>query len=437
MLYFELVNRILCDNEIRWNYYNNSKMPVSNILQANQSRKFISEYFNNGSKYFTLLLPPMLNLRECEYPFESLMMSIKDWDNISLPDDRAIHTVSGFFLGLLIEKCLNGERTLAIKLMNTYEFTYLWFLMFLYHDYGYCITEREKAPITVPPTMPIQGIETNLNYTPKEYSALRRIKKELDIDFSPYSYNLKILKWMDNIIHNCNIRLRNDLQPDFNEPRHLSIKKIKFNNNISVPIHRYASIATTRYFNYCINELHKVDHGIIGGYLFFDRILKNYLISYFKTLIEQNTLCYFEDFTYNNRRFNIEQLPIFSYIADCIISHNIWKQPEDKRTEYEYYKLHDLLDESFKNITYQDNPLLYILVVADSLEPTKIYKEYPPEQVAKAIDVNFKPSDPKITFTSINRDIPIETLYRSAKGLESWTSIRCSEIDKGIFTLLV
>lgn len=93
----------------------------------------------------------------------------------------------------------------------------------------------------------------------------------------------------------------------------------------------------------------------------------------FKAMQECNSTPQLSDFEYLDRHFCSEQLVIFSYIADCILSHNIFKQPTDGRQVYEAYELKSLYSENFKKISFENNPLLYILAVTDSIEPTKIY----------------------------------------------------------------
>jgi hypothetical protein len=56
-----------------------------------------------------------------------------------LPGGRAIHTVSAFFPGILIESAMFGDDHLYAAVDNDDGFTfhYLWFLTCLYHDIGY------------------------------------------------------------------------------------------------------------------------------------------------------------------------------------------------------------------------------------------------------------------------------------------------------------
>lgn len=444
MRYSDFIKQTISNsNGISWNYYK-TEMPVEDILQASQSRHFIHNYFKNGSKE----LPLLLNATEvanflngyflAERKESALFFDFNE--KYLLPDDRSIHTVSGFFLGLLIESCLNGTRTLAVEGSNYFPFAYLWFLMFLYHDYGYCVTERENGLITIPEHAPVPDMLFTKNSSRirrEEYSDLRRTKRILGIDLSLFSSYLGTRSGVKYSKHYDETSLKRIRLSELTQRIYTvrGCRRLRFNTGAVIYGHRYTSTITTRYFNYCINKRGRVDHGIVGGFLFYDRMIKNYLSAYMAVCRERNSGSDLGNFNYRDRHFCTEQLPVFSYIADCISAHNIWKQPEGSRETYEQYRLNALFVENFKSITFQENPLLYLLVVADSLEPTKVYRELLPQQVSDAIDIEYLPASQALTFSSKTVEVPIETLYHKTKGLEDWTSVHCSELIAGKFTV--
>ena len=63
-------------------------------------------------------------------------------------------------------------------------FSYLWFLTFLYHDYGYCIAENDNSFLSVPRNAPIPRAYNTAHVS--EYSVLRNIKDKLNITTSPF-----------------------------------------------------------------------------------------------------------------------------------------------------------------------------------------------------------------------------------------------------------
>lgn len=433
------------NNEINWNYYGND-INTQDLLQANQSKDFIFQYFAHGEKTLSLLLNPFTAE---QFIFDYFSAGQKEYalsfmydEQYQLPEDRAIHTVSGFFLGLLIENCLTGAHTLAIENENYFPFTYLWFLTFLYHDYGYCVTERDDCLIRFPRTAPIPTIHDFPNKIfPQEYGALSKAKKALGIDISPYSHsNTFILNNSHKLIRTLSYPtlMRGILQRIIQCNNSISMdNKLRFNSGVEIDNPWYPSRVTTRYFNYRINEMNQADHGIIGGYLFFDRMVKSYALAHMSQLQCTTNPPDLKDFEYNNRHFCIGQLTVFSYIADCILVHNIWKQSDNTRELYERYLLKDLFAENYKIINFDKNPILYILAIADSLEPTKIYKDIPPLRVVEAIDIDYQPESRVLKISSCSKDVDIRIMYKKAKDLEDWTSVRCSDLINGKFSLYI
>lgn len=199
MNYSKFINRTLSNkNDINWNYYG-SYINTIDLFQGYNAKRFIHEYFQNGEKELPLFLSPIVS-NEINKNFLSankkyLNLSFHPDERYQIPEDRAIHTVSGFFLGLLIENCINGTSTLSLESINHFPFAYLWFLSFLYHDYGYCVTERDDCPVNFPKCAPMPDLNENptTGATFKEYQALSNIKKTFGINISPFSTFQKFL----------------------------------------------------------------------------------------------------------------------------------------------------------------------------------------------------------------------------------------------------
>ena len=212
-------------------------------------------------------------------------------------------------------------------------------------------------------------------------------------------------------------------------------RRLHFNNGTVLPSCQYEPETIVRYYNYRNNVWKAADHGIVGGFLFFDRMLKNYLVSYFAKLQEETTPCDPNDFIFRGRHFCSDQLSVFHYISDCIMAHNIWKQPENMRQKYEEYQLTELFQEHFKPISYQDNPILFILAVTDTLEPLKVYIEIESEIVINALNIEYLPGSDSLFLSSASYDVPISRLYQKAKELETWTTVKCDLSPEGILAI--
>jgi len=435
MIYSDFINETLHDkNNINWDYYG---IVSNNVMNSNDAFSFISQYFEYGGKNLPLIINPAEAQEFIEEFFsagsKATVISFINVPQYFLPKERATHTVSGFFLGFLIENCLNGNNTLSITYPHEFSFSYLWFLTFLYHDYGYCVAEKTNSPLGTPTKVPLNYIQSN---TYNEYKPLKSIKEKLGISLSPFSmYNKPSYNMRNNhvTVSIANALLRELTQDSLRIPK----AYIQFNNGSIVNKHRYSNQTVTRYFNYCINIHEKYDHGIIGGFLFYDRIIKNYAISYLRAINNnhQNANIDPSDFIYNTRHFCQSQLPIFSYISDCIISHNIWKEEQKHIKEYMDYGIHSKLGAEFRSISFDENPLLYILVITDSIEPLKAYADFPPEVVVNSIDIKYLPGSRTITFSSISNLIDITILYNKAKDLEAWTTVQCLDLVNGKFSI--
>ncbi|WP_221935879.1 hypothetical protein, partial [Klebsiella pneumoniae] len=64
----------------------------------------------------------------------------------------------------------------------------------------------------------------------------------------------------------------------------------------------------------------------------------------------------------------------------------------------------DLLEENFKTISFESNPLLYILAISDTLEPIKAYQQrnanLSAQVIADAIDIEYIPGTRQLRFSS-------------------------------------
>ena len=79
------------------------------------------------------------------------------------------------------------------------------------------------------------------------------------------------------------------------------------------------------------------------------------------------------------------------------------------------------MPERFRLISYKENPLLFILCVADTIEPSKKFIEYSNEDVLKLISIEYNASN---NFLHVEVD---EKLYASTAGKEYVSSIKSLE----------
>ncbi|MGN0412615.1 MAG: hypothetical protein ACI4FV_06210 [Lachnospiraceae bacterium] len=391
-LYQKLRNEI--ENHVDfWNYYG---AHFDDVLQNEEAAKnFIYNYFKNGSK---------------SYGLNAWAESMEK--NIHM---RNMHTVNVFFIGILLQR--NIDRKLAIKseVASEYSFSYIWYLLSLAHDMGYIYEMYSKVYLSLPDKHGFSCVgrsEANVHYR------RRRTRKDwyqrhgIDIAYLhlPFEGKERITFYGRSAI----LGLSNF---------------IEFNNGTIVEKSRYLEEVKENYFFYRLYRMKTLDHGIVGADEFFSRMVSNYVKEY--------RVIAFRDFHYSNiydfhnkdgLHFCSEQLKIFAYIADCIASHNIYKADDSKKCEeYMEYSLDCLLPDNFQRISYHDNPLLFILCVADTIEPSKRFTNYCKVDILKLISIDYNAKD-KLLYVELDESLYYSEAGReyisNIKGLEEWCDIR-------------
>lgn len=430
MRFYDFIQCALLTNQPEWNYYN-SDITINPLITPERSPEFIQAYFKNGQKGLAFMDMDENTEASIQHWFEHEGRQPRPECGISLiqlSEYRAIHTVSAFFLGTMLENCLMKDPS-GLQILTGdqhFPFSYLWFLTCLYHDYGYIVEEnwiprlsRRSDTASAAEHDAKRGwyyladVKRRLQITVSPYQKARRPEPPADDRRPPRPLEARLLNYL--LEHAPTIR-----------------DGLKFECGIWIKGFTYSSLLAANYFDYCIHELPKpvYNHGIIGGYLFFDRMIKNYIYAY-KTehpFVHPNSGQYpgLESFDCHGRHFCSEQLSIFAYIADCIIAHDMWKADESDEDRYLNYGLKRLVGENYQKISFQRNPLLFILAIVDTIEPYKIYCK-PTEAGSAALSVwktiDFIYHGGTLTVKSLNRCFSIQPLYEKAKGLEAWVDI--------------
>ena len=217
--------------------------------------------------------------------------------------ERSPHIVSTFLLGILIAEHLKFD--INKKNNDNINFIYLWFMACLYHDIGYAY-ENDYNCIN-----------------------LRTVQKE----------GLNALKDICDIKYMCNNEFKTYKKEDIN--LYLSNRAICSSENIG-----------------------KIDHGIVGGLLLYDRLRKNFDEAWNKAKRNDPKVLR-TDFTYKELHFSNKHYKYYAEAADAIIAHNIWIN-----TLNEYLIKND--KEPLKEIKIdKNNKIAFILALADTLEPIK------------------------------------------------------------------
>jgi hypothetical protein len=130
--------------EIKWNYY--ASFPNNNpilkpIVTDNESANFITQYFRKGGKNEAMV----------------------DFDLDHFGSQRADHTISIFFLGLILfhNSSLKDKIFFDGVVSENYEFfQFIWFVTCLSHDVAFY---RENDPYLMEANTDINALKANLN----------------------------------------------------------------------------------------------------------------------------------------------------------------------------------------------------------------------------------------------------------------------------------
>lgn len=264
--------------------------------------------------------------------------------------ERSPHIVSTFLLGIQIAKSLKFD--INKKNNNNINFIYLWFMACLYHDIGY-IYENDHNCIN-----------------------LRTVQKE----------GLNALKDICDIKYMCNDEFKTYKKE--NVDLYLSNRAICSSGNIG-----------------------KIDHGIVGGLLLYDRLRKNFNEAWYKARRNDPNVLR-NNFTYNGLHFSNEHYKYYAEAADAIIAHNIWIN-----TLNEYLIKND--KEPLKGIKIdKNNKIAFILALADTLEPIKKYGIFALNMISFE-----KTKDGKDGFDLIMPDEMKENDYEYICNLSTWINV--------------
>lgn len=173
------------------------------------------------------------------------------------------------------------------------------------------------------------------------------------------------------------------------------------------------------------------DHGIVGGLWLYDNLIKNYYKAYWSEKEKRNNVNFNNFCVDGYLHFFTEQEMIFAYLADCIIAHNMWPASSDNIAMYKKCGLQELIPPKFEKITFEKNPILFILAVADTIDPIKLFLS---KHSMKEIDiwngVDMLFSKDFIEIKIIDQRLPFENLANKLNGLDDWIDVRINTYRK-------
>lgn len=391
----------------KWEYYPNGHCGCFPICSKEESERFINEYFKAGSKEAVLSGITLENSENEEFK------------------SHIQHTVVTFFLGILLKESLFKNYELSIKgnewQRKIYPFNYLWFLICLFHDYGYYFKGNGSLGKTLYKRRQSiyrqQGIP-NIKYTCRGIN-----NGDSKVCEKSYFNIAEHGKQCPRKSDNSSIKL-------YKGKIIINGKNFSYDDLIVIGKPRYSSSLKTRYLRYMLEQRKELEHGILAADILFDRLLKNYVNKYCEYKKASNgkySICYFE---LKNKFFICEQFKIWEYIGDCIASHNIWKCPEGCEELYKNYQLESLIGNIFKKIYFRDNPLLFILCLCDSIEPTKRTGNI---DVLKELYFNAKDNGNSFSLVYRGSDEKILEHFKNLEKCSDWLGINVAKQKYGSY----
>lgn len=400
---WECLRHEFWNNNEFWNYYKTAVVdPFENEFEA---REFIRGFFYSGCK-------------------ENAVQEWINFDEIDL-HFRDIHVIYVFFIGIMLQYIIDPQLKIESSYNDDegYEFSYLWFLTCLAHDLGYVYECKDMS-----------GERENLE---RMYNRFWK-----DGHVCPYWGRISVYRKYYPEIRGVSpsIPLRYcrcfnvARKRDFANRSCLSCRRtckghLLYSNGTKITKCWYSGGVKERYFRYRL--LHggkiggKLDHGIVGSDKFYSDMVKNYLENYEKRL-KYGSIERFEN--YSDRCFSCEQFKIFAYVADCIAAHNIFRGEENEESIrlYEEYDLQELLPANFVKISYSKNPLLFILCVADTLEPTKKFRNIKPRELMQNIELDYDERNNCINLNIsewLSEQNGCEAYVKAIKDLQKWCEV--------------
>lgn len=299
-------------------------------------------------------------------------------------EGKHVHSASLYLLGKtllpLFRRYINNELKNFIPNYtswcgNIYDFQYIWYLPSMYHDFASCI---EK--------------ETICENDSEQHRMLKFHLGNHNIRYSPYS----------------------------SFPY-----KTMFPYGISEIPFRFSPELIANYFYYraCNGQC---EHGIIAGYMFFDRFVKNFLKH------ASNGFDYNGNVKNSGLNWNIGHLTYAAYVADAIICHNIWLGGKAEEDTYKQYGLTPLLytEHPESKLSIEEYPLQFMLCLLDTIEPTKRFMNpLSPREVLESIEMEY---DDRYLSISWNNEIAQQGEFSKWRnGIVNMKDWMCVDVKTG------
>lgn len=153
------------------------------------------------------------------------------------------------------------------------------------------------------------------------------------------------------------------------------------------------------YFHFCCacRKNSFLDHGFASGLFFYDQMIKQHIISYIREK-KKNEKVDFDRFVREEDTCSVvydrRQWALYSYLANCMMLHNMMLHNPEKCVIHE------------KKLSFLENPMLFLLILADCLEPLHIYETEGIKSEALLRQIDFYVENDKVTLSLARTSLP-------------------------------
>lgn len=174
----------------------------------------------------------------------------------------------------------------------------------------------------------------------------------------------------------------------------------------------------SKYFIWKRFVMNSLDHGIVAGYYLYDKLVKNR--------------------KYRNKK-NKDELfwhpsldKQYAEVAAVIASHNIWFANWESKESYETFQMNELIGHSQVNIS--ESPLLFLLGLVDSIDPTKIFKDnINKDEILRKLRIGFTDNSIKFRTDSIELS-EFNQLKKKCEDLKLWLKVKIT-VERELITI--
>lgn len=193
---------------------------------------------------------------------------------------------------------------------------------------------------------------------------------------------------------------------------------------------RFSRFSESTIKSYCHYRIFsgKLDHGIYGGMLLFDKLAKNFL-----NKTQGHPWEIQPELQSEGLSWRLEHLNHFAYAAAAIVCHNMWTvQTQDTESVemYRAYHLDELIIQSDDDkLSLKNYPLQFMLCLLDTIEPVKRFGELMVREVLE--NVSIEPvggNKVKIAWTDTIKQQPeFLTWMKNISDIKNWMLVNVSD----------